>query len=160
VDLVGTDEEPVPQADLSDRAELLPAEGASHRVMGIAEEEEPGSAGDCPLQVSEVENPAAAVFHEVRGNQIAESVSRCAEKGRVDRHGAENLITVVSDCPAGQVEAGYQARQPDNPFFLDAPVVFVPQMRNYCVGKSFQRSGVTENSMLDPFTQGIDNRLG
>ncbi len=106
VNLVGADEEPVTQAQLGDGAEFFPVECPSHRVMGIAEEEKSGSAGDCSLKVGEIENPSVIVLHEMGCHQIAKGIAWCAEEGGVHRNGAENLISVVTDSPAGQVEAG------------------------------------------------------
>jgi hypothetical protein len=85
VDLVGDDDQVVPERELGQPLELGAAEGATRRVVRVAEQEEPGARVDRAFEPVEVDLEAIGAGHERVLDQASARGAQCPEEGRVDR---------------------------------------------------------------------------
>src|SRR5262249_19769422 len=86
VDLVGTDDEVVPQADLCHTSEFIPLPYSAHRVMRIAQEKHPRAVSDGGLEGVKID-PITPVrlLYQRRLVTAEPCIGRSPEDRRIDR---------------------------------------------------------------------------
>ncbi len=85
VNLVRADHQPVAQADLGHFFQFRPGENTAHRVVGVAQDENPGLGGDGLFKSLEIHFIGVSFGHQRRIHEGSPVVDRVFHKVRVNR---------------------------------------------------------------------------
>jgi len=152
VDFVGTYEQPPPQAELGQGFEFGPVQNPAGGVVGVAEEEEAGTAGG-GFQGLRVEDPAARFHPHGGGRRLPAHGPGSGEEGRVDGNGGEHGLPRFRQAAYG-VESADQPGEEDQPVGGDVPAGPLPQLRPHRLHQPGAGNGVPEDPVVDPVAQG------
>ena len=167
VDLVGAEEEVVPQTEFGKARELFAAEDLCYGIVRIAEEEKPGPGRDGALQRVPINLPAARggrvpfgwAQGQRHGDDLAALLGGRGQERRIDRRVAQHGLARLGEGARGDIEADHQPRQPDEPRGINAPMVAgVQGLDNGVYGRP-GRPRVTKHAVINPRMQGR-NDLG
>ena len=92
VDLVGDDDQVVPQAEVRQGLQLRPGPHPAHRVVGGAEHQGFGAGGEAALHVVKVKGVEQVLLLQGTPDRHTVPVLRRVEEGAVHRAGDEDLI--------------------------------------------------------------------
>ena len=128
MNFIAADDEIVPVRQVGNGQQFCPTPDPAHRIVGIAEQQQPGPGGDGPGQGIDIHAPAAPLLNERYGHAPLPHQLRRAHKGRIDRGTGEDLISWLPHRPADRIQPGNQSRQPDQPLRFYAPMVVALEM--------------------------------
>jgi hypothetical protein len=128
VDFVGADDQVVFFCQRCQIEQLFTVPAATNRVVRVAEQKQPGVCGQRRCQGISIKMPAIVGARELGPVQLATGKMGRGQKGRIDRRRRQYRAV---DGPAGDVQAGDQPRQPDNPLWLNTPAVFCFEVSEY-----------------------------
>ena len=163
MNLVGADDEIVLLAEGGDFFQLVAGEGAAHRVVRIAEQEEPRIVGYDLLQPGHVEFvaelPSGVRFQQRRSEKPPLLIDRRGKKRTVDRRIGHHTVARSADRSADDVEPADESRQHDDGFGLDGPAIEPLHALDQGLFQCLGIHAVAEDTLLYPRRQRVDDRL-
>ena len=158
MNFVRHDRHAVAQADVAHTSQLLRCPYPPDRIVGIAQQQEfRFRVGRFRFEIVEVDRVATIPVNEIIGRQLASVVAYRRIETVVCRRLDDDLVARFGQRLDDGGQGGHYATRVDHPPGIDPPAMTALEPPDDRIVIGFGHFGVTENTVLHPFTQGFHN---
>ena len=160
VNLVADNKGAVLDAQLPHPPQLLLGPNLAHRVVGVAEDEEGGTALEGLFKGLKVQGINIVLFHQGNGEALAAPVFHRIEEFAIDRGQKQHLVPRLGKLPHAGAKGGHHPQAEDALLGVGPPAValLLPLADRLEIG--VRAAGVAKDGLAVPGVDGVQDGLG